>query len=442
MRRRIKPIWLTLAALAGAAIVAVTMPALIGHPAARADDATPGQLPAAGQTATSPSAAAQPAAAASPAAPSAPSPAAGQTAPATAPASDQANSAPSAAGATTAPAQIDPAVAPYIAASTVGLIRVDLSNVDLDAVDAYIKLQYFRATVVGDSSKSPATQPVDLGKDYETARQFVGDLKAAGVLRGYGIMDVNAANGLGEGVVGVLVMQPGADFPTISALLSTGPLNDTSLHARKVGDVILFGDDDSITLFEKSDKANRQDINDALAAAGDSSLCYVISPPAALRALAAGQFGPNLPPELGGGPTFPITQGFGWLTVAVSAPPQNSATAILQCNSPAGADAWLKMLQAGITDLQTTEFPKQIPQNAKAMADLLTTLTPKEKGTQLISTIAGPDMDAAILAIIRAGNETDHTPADPAQPDAGPPNTTQPATPEPPAPTPPQAPGM
>jgi hypothetical protein len=98
--------------------------------------------------------------------------------------------------------------------------------------------------------------------------------------------------------------------------------------SETIGQALVTGSPETIERLKKSPPAARPEIGAAFAAAADSPVKFAIVPPAELRRLLEGII-PQLPAQLGGGPTRAFTQGIVWAAVGVDLPPNDAAVRVV-----------------------------------------------------------------------------------------------------------------
>jgi hypothetical protein len=114
---------------------------------------------------------------------------------------------------------------------------------------------------------------------------------------------------------------------------------------------------------------------------------------------------PELPKELGGGPTRPFTRGGDWLAVGVTAPPKATARVVIQCPDADKAkelQGAIKDVFAAINKLPKESEPRQFFPN---LEKLLTALTPEVKEDRLLVSIddkQAVELLAPVVASIRS----------------------------------------
>jgi hypothetical protein len=162
------------------------------------------------------------------------------------------------------------------------------------------------------------------------------------------------------------------------------PLAD--LKGKTVGKALVVSDPDTIDALDKLiAPAPRPDLDKALAAAGGGTVQVAVVPSDALRATAAFLL-PKLPPELGGGPSTPISQGIQWIALGIDAPPNGTVRLTIQAKD---ADAARKLHDLIETGFRSMRAQPGFPQDA-SVEKSLAALTPQVAGDQLKLTLDTP----------------------------------------------------
>ena len=124
----------------------------------------------------------------------------------------------------------------------------------------------------------------------------------------------------------------------------------------------------------------------AFQAAGDGCAQAVLIPPAYTRRV-ADELLPQLPKEIGGGPSSVLTKGIAWAAVGIDLSPRLAVHAVIKSDDAQAADAlrgkWLDILRlCG----QQAELRKVVPQFDKVAA----LLTPRIEGDRLLVALDDP----------------------------------------------------
>jgi len=90
---------------------------------------------------------------------------------------------------------------------------------------------------------------------------------------------------------------------------------------EKVGAALIAGGEKNLERLRKLKPANRPELAKAFAAAGDSAVQVIVLPQPHLARLIDEKL-PDLPNELGGGSTKPISEGVAWAALGLDAPPK------------------------------------------------------------------------------------------------------------------------
>jgi len=137
----------------------------------------------------------------------------------------------------------------------------------------------------------------------------------------------------------------------------------------------------------------RPELAEALEAAGDAAAQIVLIPPASSRRVIE-ELMPQVPPQLGGGPSTMLTHGISWAAAAIEVSPRLSLRLTVKSQDAQAAEAlrakWLDVLKlAG----QENEIREMLPKFDEAVA----LLTPKLLGDRLSLAIGENDLESAGL---------------------------------------------
>jgi len=307
-------------------------------------------------------------------------------------------------GARLAMAQANPLaqmVAPYVDDQTLGVLHVDLSRLDIDATEKLL-LDAIQATKLDAVDKDDVK--TGLRQGLPEIRRWVAEFRKAGGRHVFIVMrfgDLHRSPGLV-----IAPLEQGGDAKAISALLfsgkTDGPQNsppDTSAFAyatEVVGTTVLMGTRDIVARAKTIKPVARPHLTDALAAAGDTTFQAILMPTEESRKVME-DAGPDLPPELGGGPVMGITRGFVWGAASVNSAPKASLTIIFQSQDADSAKALLAVLT------KATEFlSRNVGINVQPFANVLSMLLPKQEGNRLVTAMDQQQIVAAIDALMPA----------------------------------------
>ena len=119
-----------------------------------------------------------------------------------------------------------------------------------------------------------------------------------------------------------------------------------------------------------------------MAAAGGGAVRVAVVPTEAVRATVAFAM-PKLPPELGGGPSTPVSQGMQWIALGVDSPPKGVARLTIQAKD---AEVGRKLHDLIETAFRSLRAQPGFPKDA-SVEKTMAALTPQVAGDQLKLTL-------------------------------------------------------
>jgi hypothetical protein len=134
---------------------------------------------------------------------------------------------------------------------------------------------------------------------------------------------------------------------------------------------------------EKNTPDPRPELATAFETAGDAAIQVLLLPPKYSKRVIE-EIMPQLPKEIGGGPTNVITKGCNWAALSINFTPQITARLVIQ-SSDASSAAALSTLSADVLK-HVAELPP-LKQQLPTFADLIPYLTPKADGDKLVLNI-------------------------------------------------------
>ncbi len=286
-----------------------------------------------------------------------------------------------AAGPAVAAEKFDPAarakiVAPFIDEQTVLIARVVVSRLEVDAL--FDKA----AELIRDLVPEERTE-LDRVREEEK-RAILKKLQAAFCQAGgkevyllFSVADVD----FHSNPVPFLIVPLGekADEKALVALF-----RQTGLDVQqRLGDVLFVGSRATLSRLKALSPVQRPEIAAAFEAAGDTAAQAVLLPPK-YAARVIEEMLPDLPKEIGGGPSTAITQGLLWAVVAADLPPKMSLRLAIQSRDAEAAGAFREKWIAAVELLgQQKEVRKMVPMFDKLAA----LLTPQVQGDRLSITL-------------------------------------------------------
>jgi hypothetical protein len=281
-------------------------------------------------------------------------------------------------------------VAPFIEAQTIAVVHVDLSRV---AVEPLFE------TLTG-----LAPQAADeMQKSKEAFAGVVGGLTKLGVWDLYLVFSTSFTPP--QPPLGLLVLKPGVDAASVRAAVP-----GFQAATKQVGDVLLFAEREELLAQHGSPKPDdRPELARAFEAASDTAIQVAILPPKHFARVIEETL-PDLPKQIGGGPSTILTRGMLWAAIGINLPPNASARLVIQSQDAPAAEALVRKIDdvfrffGGLP--QTKEFVPQFDQ-------IVPNLTPKveknqavlvldEAGVKALFELLQPPLEQARLASKRS----------------------------------------
>ena len=299
------------------------------------------------------------------------------------------------------PAALARTVAPFLDEQTLLVGHADLTRVDVAA--AFGKL----FALAGE-------MPEDLAGELKGARdlaaKFVADMTAAGATDVF--LVVSLADVPEEPLLLVVPLGKGADERAIRGLLYSGrpdgptsrpanssrrgrPRTQVNVHRRAV----VRCNWPVWQRVREMTPHRRPELARAFAAAGDSAAQLLVLPTADNRRVIEEML-PELPEEIGGGPSTALTQGLLWAAVGVNAPPGMHVNAVVQSRDAAAAKALKGIIGRGLALLAAErELRDLLP--GDVIERLRAALAPEVTGDRLTWRYSAARIDDLVTAPLR-----------------------------------------
>lgn len=307
-------------------------------------------------------------------------------------------------------ARADSAVAPFVDSQTNAVIHVDLSTVDMDQVDAW---QQKALAAVPDATQR-AKQQADAQKSIASAKDWVTKFKTAG---GKDIYIVISLAGLMQGAPGGMIIPlNGADPAGIEKLINprgnpppADPNNPNAAQQARmapqtavVGDAVIYSTGSGIEKFKTPSTEARQDLTDALAAGGESTVQIVLNP-ASLKnnplfaAIVGSRMGGGGAPGAAPQPPFsdPQWDAVTWMSVSLTAPPKSAGNCTIQCKDSDSATALSDLITKKMQDAKD-DPSKRGNFDADDFAKLIAAAKPAVSGTQVVIALDQDTIDNVV----------------------------------------------
>jgi hypothetical protein len=271
-------------------------------------------------------------------------------------------------------------VAPFLDEQTFAVARLDLAKLDADAL----------TQALVDLGGLPAEEAADA---REGADHWLAAFRKAG---GKELFAVFSLADFPDTPFLLVPLGEGADVKALAGLLDlpgvpAGP-------REKVGDNVLFAGSAAAHQRLRSLKpAERPELTQALAAAGDGALQVAIIPPPHL-ARVFDEMMPVLPKEAGGGSSRWLTRGVRWAALGIDAPPKMALRLTVQSPDAASAKALAEGVGRVLKSLgEQKEVVAALPDFGKTAA----LLVPKVEQDRLLLTLDDKETRTAVAPLVR-----------------------------------------
>jgi len=304
-----------------------------------------------------------------------------------------------AAGTAVAGEQFDPAaraktVAPFIDEQTVLISRVDVSRLEVDPlVDKAVEL-------IRDIVPEARADLDRFREEEQQARAQMKKLQAAfrqaGGKEVYLLFSVADVDFHRETVPFLIVpLGEGADEKTLAAMFREAHLE----VQERLGDVLFVGSRQTLTRLKALRPSPRLEIAEAFKAAGDTTAQALLLPPK-YAARVIEEMLPQLPKEIGGGPSTAITHGLLWAAVSADPPPKMSLRLVIQSRDPQSAAAFR---EKWIAALQLLGKQKEVRERIPTFDKIVTLLTPQVQADRLTLTFDEERQGiASLISLLKA----------------------------------------
>jgi hypothetical protein len=287
-------------------------------------------------------------------------------------------------GAPSPEARGDEVVAPFLDENTFAIAAVDIDRVDIAALKQWVLGSIGQAKT---EAKEAARLKDQSNEPFDAMSKWVDGFKKAGGKRLYVVASLSDIPR--EGPFVVVPLEKGAAAEGIIDLMSPGgprkkgeppqAYGVQSVHAEKMGDVVVFGADSTLQRLKDAPAAQpRPEVAKAMAAAGDAPVRVALIPSDAQRQMFEA-ISPELPKDLGGGPSKTVSRGVQWGAVWAQLPPQTSVHLVIEGQNAANAKALQEVANNGLAWLRA--HGQDVPLDVEALAKLA---APKVEGNRLV----------------------------------------------------------
>jgi hypothetical protein len=334
------------------------------------------------------------------------------------------------------PARADSIIAPFVDSQTSAVVHIDFSQLDIDQLDAWIQKSIAQIPDPAERAK----QQENSQKNIAHAKEWIAKFKAAG---GKDVYIVVSLAGIMQGAPGGMIFPlNGADPDQLAKVLSpapppTDPNNPNPpptpphMQTAVVGNVLVMPLGGGLDKLKTPSTEPRQDLIDALAAGGDSTL-HIVFNPASLKdnPIFAGMIMSRMP-NASQQPPFsdPHWNGVTWMSISLSAPPKEAGNCTIQCKDSDSATALADYINQSLQAAKT-DPTKRGNMDADDFAKLIDAVKPTVTGTQVVIAIDQNTCENVIGPIITKQMNR----AQAAPPPGGPDNGAMPQGPSAPGP--------
>lgn len=284
-----------------------------------------------------------------------------------------------------APAACAKIVAPFIGDVTVAVVRVELSQVDVDRLAAEI------------GTRLPASK-AKADAVAEQFRQLLDPLVRAGGRELYGI--VSLADLPPEALFLVVPVGPGSSESELKAALASRGVE----VAPRRGSVLVAGRRETLDRLEGMTPDERPELVEAFRAAGDAPFQALLLPPKHTRRVIE-EMMPELPKAIGGGPSSVLTRGLLWAAASLDTDPGVSVRLVIQSEDARAAEALRTAIRTALDRMAQREDVRRTVPKVDEVAKLLVpevhgdrlvlTLDETNVGVELMGALVGPPLAAA-----------------------------------------------
>jgi hypothetical protein len=274
------------------------------------------------------------------------------------------------------------ALAPYLDEQTLAVLRIDLARPDVEAIA--LKIAEI-ASVPGDpTDRSPQV------------RKWLADFTRAG---GKELYLLFAAGDFFDAPLVVAPLAAEARGKEIAALLSAGTFLPRGRYQQIKGAVV-GGNPEALLRLRSLKPEPRPDLAKALAAAGDTPAQFLLVPTADARRVVE-EILPELPREIGGGPSTVLTRGVRWAAVGIQGKPALGLNVVVQSEDAAAARKLRDWLGGALKALgRAREMQRLFPEFEKVAA----AIKPEVEGSRLTLKLSA-EQAAALLQPVIGGTQ-------------------------------------
>jgi hypothetical protein len=261
------------------------------------------------------------------------------------------------------------AVAPFVNADTVAIVRVDLKKADIPAAVKSLTQSLPKELL-------PVAELKEAETKGEAVRQALVDNGVSEAFAVVGNFDLGMPH---ESFFIVLPVAQGKDPQAVIAAIEKIAGSPPPDPLPIVNHAILMGPSDRLERLKDIKSAPRPDLAKALAASKGSTIQVAAALHDDMRRVLAEMLN-TLPQELGGGSGEDLAGGLQWLAIGIDAPPKLSVRLTLQAKDGKSAQQVRTTLAAGVKLASNEEITGNFP----PIKTLLPLLLPEVKGDKLV----------------------------------------------------------
>lgn len=216
---------------------------------------------------------------------------------------------------------------------------------------------------------------------------WFGALREAGARDMYILGDMaNLSPEVGSPSTVVVPLVEGADAAAIGKILcgegdAPGPFSWPTCAV--IHGAVFAGDDAALERARGRRPAARPELSAAMAGADDAVVAVAVIPSADARRV-VDEMAPNLPQELGGGPSTILTKGLRWMVLALDDQPDTGIRLVVQASDPKAAR---ELVTVGEKAVQLMRNSATVAHYAPDFGKLADQLAPEVKRDQIVMTL-------------------------------------------------------
>lgn len=286
---------------------------------------------------------------------------------------------------------------PFLDSQTLGVIRVDLTEVDLSATRDWVVQS---VDELRKANKEVVRAKDDVREQIDKASTSVAKFRSAGVGRMYIVVSLaDLMQNLPPFVV--VPLQKDADANAVERALlqynsSSGGAPQSEPVARRIGQAVVLGWTPTIErLRAAAPLALQTDLAGAFDAAGKGQIRIALIPQEGARKMVENLI-TALPQELGGGSIQIVSRGMQWMSLAIGLPPSPSLRIVVQGTNAAAAGKLNDVINRAIT---WAAQRKEGPQEALAFTQMLGGLKTQLHDDRITIDLSGSDVNKLAATI-------------------------------------------